>query len=148
MPSNCHGIGNEPYRASHNYAPVTARKAKLIATLVRGKSVNAALEQLRFVNRRASVLFAKVIESAVANARQGGLADLNGLFVKSVQANEGPLKQRRMRFRPGPQGRARPIRKRTSHLIVVLGVSETARKPRGRRVAKSSESASKAPKGD
>jgi large subunit ribosomal protein L22 len=120
----------------------------LIATLVRGKSVNAALEQLRFVNRRASALFAKVIESAVANARQGGVSDLNGLFVKTAMANEGPLKQRRMRFRPGPQGRARPIRKRTSHLIVVLGVSETARKPRARRAAKGADSASKTSKGN
>ena len=148
MPSNGHGIGNEPYRAAHNYAPVTARKAMLIATLVRGKSVNAALEQLRFVNRRASALFAKVIESAVANARQGGVSDLNGLFVKTAMANEGPLKQRRMRFRPGPQGRARPIRKRTSHLIVVLGVSETARKTRARRAAKGADSASKTSKGN
>lgn len=112
------------FRAILRYAPVTARKAKPMVDLVRGVGVNEALEQLLYVNRRAAPMLAKLIRSAIANATQAGEVDAKNLFVASCCANEGPLKQRRMRYRPGPQGRSLPIRKRTVHLEVVLGVRE------------------------
>lgn len=120
------------YYAIHRYAPFTARKAKPMVDLVRGKSVDQAIEELRYVNRRAAPAMRKLIESAVANAMQAGGVQSKDLYVKSCCANEGPLKQRRKRFRPGPRGRAMPILKRSAHLEVVLGVREEKKAPRRR----------------
>ena len=120
------------YAASHRFAPMTARKAKPVVDLIRGKSANQAMEELRYVNRRAAPLLLKVLKSAVANAGQEGGVDVNDLFVLSCCANEGPLKQKRKRFRPGPRGRAMPILKRSSHLEVELAV-RADRQPRRRK---------------
>jgi len=118
------------FRAIHRYAPMSARKAQPVAVLVRGLGVNAALEQLEYVPRRAAPMLTKVIRSAVANAGQEVGVDAGQLFVKSARVNEGPLKQGRMRWRPAPMGRALPIRKRTCHIEVVLGVMAEEPKPR------------------
>ena len=120
------------YRATHKYAPMSARKARPVVDMVRGLGADAALEQLLYVNRRAATLLGKVIRSAVANAAQEGGVEAKDLFIAAARVNEGPLKQRRMRWRPGPMGRAMPIRKRTCHIQVDLGVHEQAgggRKP-------------------
>ena len=88
----------------------------------------------------------KLIESAVANAMQAGGVQSKDLYVKSCCANEGPLKQRRKRFRPGPRGRAMPILKRSAHLEVVLGVRDDKKAPRRR--AEKSAAAPAAPKAE
>ncbi len=132
MPQQPDNSNAPEYRARLHYAPMASRKAKQVVDLIRGKSVNQALEQLMYINRRAAPMLSKLLKSAVANASQAGAVDVNELFVKYVVANEGPLKQRRMRFRPGPQGRAMPIRKRTTHFELVLSVRET-KKGGGRR---------------
>src|SRR4029078_8768594 len=90
-----------------------------------GENVNVALEQLRYINRRSARMLAGLIQSAMANAGQDGTIDVKDLYVKYGFANEGPLKQRRMRFRPGPQGRAMPFKKRMTHFELMLGVKET-----------------------
>jgi len=92
--------------------------------------VNAALEELEYVHRRAGPMVLKVIRSAVANAGQVGGVEASQLFVKAARVNEGPLKQGRLRWRPAPMGRAQPIRKRTCHIEVVLGVHAAAPKRR------------------
>jgi len=106
--------------ARHRFARITARKARLAADLVRGRSVNQALDLLRFAPQRSAAFFLKVLESAVANAAQDPAVNVNRLFVVDARADDGPLLQGRMRWRPGPQGRAMPYRKRTSHLTIVV----------------------------
>jgi len=108
------------FTARHRFARLTARKARLAADLIRGLDVNRALEVLQFSPRRASVFYLKVLKSAVANASQDENVDVNKLFVSECRADDGPLQQHRLRWRPGPQGRAMPVRKRTSHLTVVV----------------------------
>jgi len=114
----------EGFVAKHRFARITARKARLAADLIRGRDVNQAIELLQFSPRRASAFYLKVLKSAVANASQDENVDVNKLTVVDARADDGPLQQHRLRWRPGPQGRAMPFRKRTSHLTVV--VSESA----------------------
>lgn len=106
--------------AKHRYARLPARKARLAADLIRGEDVNSALEILQFSPKRASAFYLKVLRSALANASQDENVDVNKLVVVDARADDGPLLQHRLRWRPGPQGRAMPVRKRTSHLTVVV----------------------------
>lgn len=93
------------------------RKVRLIADLVRGKQVTKALETLKFVNKRASEPFSKLILSAMANARTQGVA-AESLVIKSVAVNKGMVLKRIM---PRARGTAARINKRSSHLTVELG---------------------------
>jgi len=110
-------MADKVFRASHRYARISSRKARLVADLVRGVSVNRALEELNYCHRRASPMLRKVIRSAMANAGQDLDVDVNRLFVKDVRVDEGPTQTR---WRPRAQGRIYPILKRTSHISVVL----------------------------
>ena len=114
------------FAARHRYARITARKARLIADRIRGASVNHALEELEFSPKRAATFYLKVLRSAIANASQDESVNVNRLYVAESRADDGPLLQGRMRWRPGPQGRAMPFRKRTSHLTVVVREREQA----------------------
>jgi large subunit ribosomal protein L22 len=133
------------YAARHRYARTTARKARLVADLIRGKSVNRALELLRFSPKRASTYYEKLVRSAVANASQDEEVRVNRLVISEAKADDGPLVQGRLRFRPGPQGRAMPIRKRTAHLTVQVseldGDEDGAPKRKKRAQAKSGSDA-------
>jgi large subunit ribosomal protein L22 len=106
--------------ARHRFARITARKARLTADMIRGLDVNRAIELLQFSHRRASSFYLKVLKSAVANASQDENVNVNRLFISDCRADGGPLLNNRLRWRPGPQGRAMPVRKRTSHLTVVV----------------------------
>ena len=108
------------FTARHRYARLTARKARLIADLIRGMPVNNALEQLEYSPKRAAVFYKKVLMSAIANASQDESVDVNQLVIADSRADDGPLLNNRMRYRPGPQGRAMPFRKRTSHLTIIV----------------------------
>ena len=108
------------FRASHNHARTTARKARLVIDMIRGLPVNTALRVLDRSPRRAAVLVAKVVRSAVANAEQDEHIDPNQLRVETARVDEGPLLGGFLRWRPGARGRAMPIRKRTAHIHVVL----------------------------
>lgn len=108
----------QTFVAKHRYARTTARKARLIADLIRGQSVNRALEILEFAPQRAAAMYLKVVKSAAANAAQDENVNVNRLVISQCLADDGPLLQGRLRWRPGPQGRAMPIRKRTAHLTV------------------------------
>ena len=92
------------------------RKVRLIADLVRGKKVNDALATLKFVDKRAAGPFAKVIESAVANAKDHG-KDVDKLYVKTVTVDKAPTMRR---MRPRARGSASRINKRNSHIRVEL----------------------------
>lgn len=94
------------------------RKVRLLADLVRGKKVNDALATLKFLDKRAAGPFAKVIASAIANAKQTG-ADESKLFIKAVAVDKGTVLKRSM---PRARGSASRINKRNSHISVELGV--------------------------
>lgn len=93
------------------------RKVRLIADLVRGKEVKKALEVLSFVNKRAAGPFAKLILSAVANAKSQGMEGKT-LFIKSIAVDKGIVFRR---FEARARGAAAPIKKRNSHITVELG---------------------------
>jgi len=104
--------------AMHRFARITARKAGLVADLIRGRNVNEALEMLQFTPNRGAAFYTKVVKSAVANASLDENVNVNRLYVCEARADVGPLLNNRMRFRPGPQGRAMPFAKRLSHLTI------------------------------
>lgn len=106
------------FTAKHRFARITARKAGLIANLIRGRGVNEALEVLQFTPNRGAAFYLKVLKSAVANASLVEEVNVNRLYISDARADIGPLLNNRMRFRPGPQGRAMPFAKRLSHLTV------------------------------
>ncbi len=114
------------FRAKHRYARLTARKARLIAELIRGRSANEALEILEFAPQRAAAFYLKVLKSAMANAAQDESVNLNRLIVLDARGDEGPMLNNRLRWRPGPQGRAMPFAKKTSHLTVVVAEPSAA----------------------
>lgn len=92
------------------------RKVRLVADLVRGKSVPRALTALSFLEKKSALPIKKLIESAVANARQEGVTP-EELTVSDIQVNGGLSFTR---YRARARGRAAPIRKRTSHVQVAL----------------------------
>lgn len=104
-------------KASLKHARVGAQKARLVADMVRGKDVSSAIKILTFMNKKSALLFKKLIESAVANADQKKTLDLDKLYVKTVWVDQGSVLKR---FRPRAQGRAAGIRKKLSHINVVL----------------------------
>jgi len=99
------------------FVRISPRKIRLIMDQVRGKKVEEALNRLSFAPQKGARILKKLIDSAVANAEQNSGVDVDALFVKRVYADEGPTLKR---FRPRAQGRATRIRKRSSHLTVVL----------------------------
>lgn len=104
-------------KASLRYARVGAQKARLVADLVRGKDVGAAVKTLTFLNKKSALMIKKLIESAVANAEYKKTVDVDSLIVKTIYVDQGPVLKR---FRPRAQGRAFGVRKKTSHINVVL----------------------------
>ncbi len=112
--------GAKSFSAKLRYARITARKARLVADLIRGRTVNQALEVLGFEHKRAASFYSGLVRSAMANAGQEEGVNVNQLVVTDCRADDGPMLQGRMRFRPGPQGRAHPFKKLTSHLTVVV----------------------------
>jgi large subunit ribosomal protein L22 len=96
---------------------ISPRKARLVVDLVRGKHVQEALELLKFTRKRTAPVLAKMISSGIANARNTSTVDVDNLVVAEVMVDEGPTIKR---FLPRAQGRATPIRKRTSHISVQL----------------------------
>ncbi|UOF01215.1 50S ribosomal protein L22 [Bdellovibrio reynosensis] len=104
-------------KASLKYARVGAQKARLVVDLVRGKDVNEAVKTLTFLNKKTAGMVKKLIESAVANAEYKKVMDVDNLYVKSIWVDQGPVLKR---FRPRAQGRAFGVRKKTSHINVVL----------------------------
>lgn len=104
-------------KAKLSYARVGAQKARLVADLVRGQSVDTAIKELTFLNKKSASMIKKLIESAVANADYKKTIDLDKLYVKTITVDEGPVLKR---FRPRAQGRATGVRKRMSHINVVL----------------------------
>ncbi len=109
-------------KAVLRFARVSARKARLVADLVRGKDVSEAIEALSFTNKKSAPMIRKVVESALANAevlakRANEDLDIDDLFIQTIYVDAGPTLRR---FRPRAQGRATRILKQTAHITVQL----------------------------
>ncbi len=104
-------------RAKVSYARISSRKVKTVIDLIRNKNVGEAIAILKFTPKAASPIIEKLVNSAIANAENNHEMDVEKLYVAEIYANQGPTLKRVM---PRAQGRAFRIRKRTSHITVVL----------------------------
>ena len=102
------------WMARHRYARISARKARLIADLIRGRRCDEAVALLKFTHKRAAVLVDRVLQSAMATANDKE-ASMRDLFVSEARVDAGPIIKR---FKAKDRGRAHSIHKRTSHIIV------------------------------
>jgi large subunit ribosomal protein L22 len=120
-------------------------KMRLVIDEIRGKDVNEALGLLKFSKKHAAVQIAKVLNSAVANAEfkarnASDSIDVDTLYIKHAIVNEGPALRR---FMPAAQGRATPIRKRTSHVEIILDAREENSTRAGRSASRASSRGNK-----
>ena len=104
-------------RAKLSYARISSRKVKIVIDMIRNKPVDVAMGILKNTPKAASELLIKLLASAIANAENNHNMDKNNLYVAEIFANQGPTLKR---VRPRAQGRAFRIRKRTSHITIVL----------------------------
>ena len=104
-------------RATYRYAKISPFKAREITREIQGLPVAAALDLLAFTPRKAAVLIAKTLKSAVANAENNNNLRVDKLVVQEATVGEGPTFKR---FQPKARGSAGPIRKRTSHIRIIL----------------------------
>lgn len=103
--------------AKLTFVRLSPRKTRLVVDMIRGRGVENALNILRFSPQPSAQLISKLIKSALANAEQKGVSDVDKMIVKTIYVNEGT---RLKRFLPRAMGRASRIRKPTSHIHVVL----------------------------
>jgi large subunit ribosomal protein L22 len=113
-------------KAIARFVRQSPRKMRLVVDLIRGRSVNDAYAILQFNEKKAAVSIEKVLRSAVANAiykadEQGERLDVDELYVKRAHVDEGPALRR---WRARAMGRASPLRKRTSHVTVIVDRKE------------------------
>ncbi len=104
-------------QATLKYARISARKVKIVADLIRGKEVAEALAIVKFTPKAASEIIEKLLKSAIANAENNHNMDGKNLYISEIYANQGPTLKR---IRPAAKGSAVRIRKRTSHITIVL----------------------------
>ena len=107
---------NRPH-ATAKYIRISTRKCQAVVDLIRGKSVREAEAILQYTPKSATEPVAKLLKSAIANAENNLEMNRDDLYVAEAFANQGPTL---MRFRPRAHGRASRIRKRTSHITIVL----------------------------
>ena len=103
--------------ATLKYARISSRKVKIVADLIRGKDVEEALAIVKFTPKASSEIIEKLLKSAIANAENNHGMKSNNLYVAEIYANQGPTLRR---IRPAAKGSAVRIRKRTSHITIVL----------------------------
>lgn len=111
-------------KASLNDYRQSPRKVRLVASAMRGKSVPVALASISFIDKKASVVVKKLIESAAANAKNLGMDSAN-LVIKEIRVDAGTVLKRMM---PRARGSSAPIKKRTSHIMLTLGEKSVAAK--------------------
>jgi len=110
-------------KASATHIRISPRKVRMVVDTVRGKSVSQALSILGFTRKKAALPVQKLLKSAVANAVENdGISDVDTLVIDRIMVDEGPTLKR---FMPRARGRATPIRKRTSHIRIILRVGDT-----------------------
>jgi large subunit ribosomal protein L22 len=105
------------YRAVHRYADMSPRKIRPFAALIRGRAADEALELLKYLPNKSARLLEKVLKSALGNAEDRGARDIEDLLVLESRVDGGPIMKRIM---PRARGTAYPIKRRCSHIHVVL----------------------------
>ncbi|MGC8657884.1 MAG: 50S ribosomal protein L22 [Desulfomonilaceae bacterium] len=105
------------WEAKLSHAHISARKARMVADLVRGLQVGAALSTLRFTPKKGAGIIRKALQSALDNASKSSGVNEDNLYVSKIMVDEGPTAKRWM---PRAMGRATRIRKRTSHISIAL----------------------------
>ncbi|MFP3853522.1 MAG: 50S ribosomal protein L22 [Anaerolineales bacterium] len=110
-------------RATARYIQMSPQKVRLVVDMIRGRDVTEALELLRYTPKAAARPVAKVVRSAVANAEENMAFSRDELYIAEIYADQGPTRRWR-RF--GGRGRFKPIKKRSSHITVVLREREPA----------------------
>ena len=108
-------------KATLKYARISSRKVKIVADLIRGKKVQEALAIVKFAPKASSEIIEKLLNSAIANAENNHFMNRSNLVVSEIYANQGPTLKR---IRPAAKGSAVRIRKRTSHITIVLKEEE------------------------
>ena len=104
-------------KARAKFIRTSPRKARMVTDLIRGKGVEEALNILGFTKKASAKVIAKLLKSAVADADQMKNLNVDTLFIKQITVDQGPTMKR---YRPRAMGRATMIRKRMSHITVVL----------------------------
>ena len=104
-------------KAILRYARISSRKVKIVADLIRGKKVDEALAIVKFTPKASSEILEKLLKSAIANAENNHGMNRGNLIVSEIYANQGPTLKR---IRPAAKGSAVRIRKRTSHITIVV----------------------------
>lgn len=117
-------------RATARYLRTAPRKLRVVADQVRGKPLEEAFELLALSPKASAEPLRKLLESAAANAEDQHGLEPDELVVTSLAVDEGPTLRR---YRPRAMGRATPVRRRTSHVHVTVGVPETSGTDRPRR---------------
>ena len=107
------------WRSSYRYAPVSARKARLVTQLISGRDVQDALDILKFTRKRAATMIDKVLKSAVANADEQQ-ADIDNLYISSARVDDAGVRIGTKRWIPKDRGRAHPIRKKACHIHITV----------------------------
>jgi len=114
-------------KAKAKYIHMAPRKVRLVVNLVRGLDTEKAYEQLQHINKAATRPVKKLLDSAVANAKHNFEIEKDNLYIKEMRVDEGPTLKR---WKPRAFGRATPIHKRTSHIMLILEEKvPTAKKP-------------------
>ena len=108
------------FKATQKYVLTSPKKLREVSVLLKNLSPTDAIDRLPFVGKRAAEPLRKVIMTAIANAKQKGVSDSQLVF-KEVQITEGP---RLKRFMAGARGRAKPYKKKMSHIRIVLATQE------------------------
>jgi large subunit ribosomal protein L22 len=111
------GIGKDEGRAILKYARISSRKVRIVLDLIKNKGIDEAYGILRYTPKAASEVLYKLLKSAEANASNNNGLNRDELYVAEAYADQGPTLKRIM---PRAQGRANRIRKRTSHITIVL----------------------------
>lgn len=108
-------------RAVAKYIRISPRKVRQVVDLIRGKELGEALAILKYTPKRASSVVAKVVRSAAANAENNYQMDRDSLYIKACYVDQGPTLKR---YQPRAMGRADLLRRRTSHITVVVAEKE------------------------
>ncbi|MEK7464271.1 MAG: 50S ribosomal protein L22 [Patescibacteria group bacterium] len=107
--------------AKLKYLRLPHRKTRFVANLIKGLPVDEAEAQLMLNSRRASPVLLKLLKSAISNAKNNNKLSSDSLYIKDIRVNQGNMFTR---YTPRAKGSASPIQKKTSHVILVLGVRE------------------------
>jgi large subunit ribosomal protein L22 len=107
------------WRSSCRFAPISAQKARLVAQLISGRSVQDAMDTLKFTRKRAATMIDKVLRSAVADADEQQ-ANVDNLYVSCARIDEAGIRIGTKRWIPKDRGRAHPIRKKACHIHITV----------------------------